>query len=81
MFRIGYEEETTIGSDSVVISTCWGSRSANPNNKKTSQLFIQNGCTADRSVIIRRNGYGAASDWKYQMFKWRQDRIYDYLLG
>ena len=77
LFRIGYDEEETVGSDSVVIESCWGSRSANPNNQKTSVSFMQNGCKNpdEKSVIIKRNGFGAAVDWKYQMFKWRKDSL------
>ncbi|CAG5109530.1 Oidioi.mRNA.OKI2018_I69.chr2.g4052.t1.cds [Oikopleura dioica] len=65
------ENEAAMETDKVVIDSCWGSRSANPDNMKTAYMMIENGCSADPlGVIIRQNSAGAYASWKFQMYKW-----------
>ena len=55
----------------MVIDSCWGSRSANPDNMNTAYIMIENGCSADPlGVIIRKNSAGEYASWKFQMYKW-----------
>ncbi|CBY30548.1 unnamed protein product [Oikopleura dioica] len=65
------EDGAAMATDKVVIDSCWGSRSANPDNMNTAYMMIKNGCSADPlGVIIRKNSAGEYASWKFQMYKW-----------
>ena len=57
----------------VVLDHCFASKSSDPDiyDEAFTYEIIEDRCIADPTVVIRKNGQGSTSQFKFQMFKWR----------